>query len=106
MKFVIAIDMYLAQGPYYISTPLYSNTSLFQEMEMTPIKSEFHKFLLRTIIFPPTFHYLGISLLQFSLTPFPQRKLKTNVFFSWKKIIQKLLKDKSHKISKQSPTDI
>ena len=69
--------MYLTRGPCYISTLLYSDTSLFRQMEITPINSEFHKFLLRTIIFLLTFHYFGTFLFQYSLTPFPHRKHKS-----------------------------
>ena len=98
--------MYLARGPYYISAHLYSDISLFRQREITPINSEFHKFLLRTIIFLLTFHFFGNSLFQHSLTPFPHENIRANVFFSWKNSIQKLLKDKLHKISKQSPTEV
>ena len=69
--------MYLTRDPCYISTLLYSDTSLFRQMEITPINSEFHKFLLRTIIFLLTFHYFGEFLFQYSLTPFPHRKHKS-----------------------------
>ena len=68
--------MYLTQCPCYILTPLYYDTSLFWQMEITPINSEFHKFLLRTIIFLPTFHYFGIPLFQYLFT-FPHRKHKS-----------------------------
>ena len=69
--------MYLARGPYYISAHLYSDISLFRQREITPINSEFHKFLLRTITFLLTFHFFGNSLFQYSLTPFPHGKRKS-----------------------------
>ena len=98
IKFIIVIVMYLTRGPCYISTLLYSDTSLFRQMEITPSNSEFHKFLLRTIIFLLrtikfllrtiilflrtiifllTFYYFGIFLFQYSLAPFPHRKHKS-----------------------------
>ena len=97
--------MYLTQSPYYISTPLYSNTSLFRQMEITPINSGFPKFLLKTIIFllhfiTSVYPYSNIFSLHF-----PTENTRANIFFSHENSILELLKDKFHKITKQSPTE-
>ena len=75
---------------------VYIKTSLLQHFFIpangtTLISSEFHKFLLRTVIFLLTFPIPS------HISPQKRQELKS---------IQKLLKYKFHKISKQSPTEI
>ena len=85
---------------------IYSNTSLFRKMEIIPKKFEFNRFLLRTIIFLLTFYYLAHPYSNTLSLYFHTENTRANIFFSWKKSTQKLLTDKFHKISKQSPCEI
>ena len=82
---MIVIVMYLTRDLSYISTLLYSDISLFRKMEKPPINSEFHKFLLRTIMFFLTFHYCGINSYSNTLSLyFPTENTRADVFFSCK----------------------
>ena len=71
---------------------------IFPNIELIPINLQFHTFLLRAIIFLPTFHYFNTSLFAYFLTRFLHRKQLC--FSVWKRLFKNYLK-KFFKISKQ-----